>query len=618
MNTIAVVTQQITAVHRSLADNVATAEAASTEVADAFAIKAIRGGDRERYRELMERHSSKVFAVAWSRLGDRHLAEEAAQEAFIKGYQRLALLDHAERFGSWITAIARNAAINLGLKRRAEVRKREQWLLEKGADLEPNTTAAPLAGEKPLGETLRETLAALPAVHRECLVLFYIERKSVAEAAQALGLTETAFKTRLHRARGVLRDRMEAQLEKDLGSLRPSAALVSAVMLALPAGKPVWSLGAAAAGLAAKLSPAAALGFLLQLVQVGPAVAVQYWIGKKEIENLRDREGLRARNIIRTRNTMILSFIVIIVMIAFTKASFDIGRYFQIFGVLFLLLIVPGLRQLRLSRHRAVVANWAGTTFLAVGFLGLGFLEWHFTMLFVFQGCFFLFMSIMVAGEPIRTDLSPFIAAQSGTIPCPIGTLSEGNDSPVRSAGSATTGELFAFSRFLGDRLRAMDWRRGPDWIRLRLAPVTASPALGCFPTIWGDASTLTLHTSGRVEAHLGERDSLALEALAGKAITTRERLEDQVAAAAIAALQAFRAGNTADAEAQFGIESDSTLYRVEPNKTTLSHTRRWILRAVGVLMIATGIVGYVLDRWDARHAADLPARTTPEVQSGR
>ena len=52
---------------------------------DESAVAAVRGGDAERYRELVERHERRVFAVAWSRLGDDALAEEAAQEAFIRG-----------------------------------------------------------------------------------------------------------------------------------------------------------------------------------------------------------------------------------------------------------------------------------------------------------------------------------------------------------------------------------------------------------------------------------------------------------------------------------------------------------------------------------------------------
>ena len=53
---------------------------------DAAAVAAVRNGDAERYRELVERHERRVFAVAWSRLGDAALAEEATQEAFIRGY----------------------------------------------------------------------------------------------------------------------------------------------------------------------------------------------------------------------------------------------------------------------------------------------------------------------------------------------------------------------------------------------------------------------------------------------------------------------------------------------------------------------------------------------------
>lgn len=52
-------------------------------------IEAVLAGQRERYRYLVDRHADKVFAVAWSRLGDRQLAEEVVQETFFQGYQRL-------------------------------------------------------------------------------------------------------------------------------------------------------------------------------------------------------------------------------------------------------------------------------------------------------------------------------------------------------------------------------------------------------------------------------------------------------------------------------------------------------------------------------------------------
>src|ERR1035441_3715382 len=91
---------------------------------DSAAVSAVRGGDVERYRELVERHERRVFAVAWSRLGDAALAEEATQEAFIRGYRRLWLLGDGAKFAGWITSIARRAAINLGLRHRRDRRTR--------------------------------------------------------------------------------------------------------------------------------------------------------------------------------------------------------------------------------------------------------------------------------------------------------------------------------------------------------------------------------------------------------------------------------------------------------------------------------------------------------------
>jgi RNA polymerase sigma-70 factor (ECF subfamily) len=67
---------------------------------------------------------------------------------------------------------------------------------------------------------LRQTLAELPAAHRECLVLFYLEGKSGAEAAAALGISEAALRVRLHRARAAMRERLEEKLEGSLANLR--------------------------------------------------------------------------------------------------------------------------------------------------------------------------------------------------------------------------------------------------------------------------------------------------------------------------------------------------------------------------------------------------------------
>src|SRR6202789_3102064 len=88
---------------------------------DSQAVQAVRGGDAERYRELVERHERRVFAVAWSRLGDATLAEAATQEAFIRAYRRLWLLGDGAKFSGWVNTIARRISINFGLRHRREL-----------------------------------------------------------------------------------------------------------------------------------------------------------------------------------------------------------------------------------------------------------------------------------------------------------------------------------------------------------------------------------------------------------------------------------------------------------------------------------------------------------------
>src|ERR1035438_4598023 len=130
---------------------------------DEQALAAVRGGDAERYRELVERYERRVYGVAWSWLGDPTLAEEATQETFIRGYQRLWLLEDGAKFAGWITTIARRVAINLGLRNRRELKKRERWALEQ---IGPSGSPISEASEICPPETMRQTLGELPAGHR--------------------------------------------------------------------------------------------------------------------------------------------------------------------------------------------------------------------------------------------------------------------------------------------------------------------------------------------------------------------------------------------------------------------------------------------------------------------
>jgi RNA polymerase sigma factor (sigma-70 family) len=277
---------------------------------DAQAVRAVRTGDAERYRELVERHERRVYAVAWSRLGDAALAQDVTQEAFIRAYRGLWLLNDGAKFAGWITAIARNVAVNFGIRRRRELKKDERWALEQGA---PSEAGPQGDGADPpcTVETLRQTLAGLPEVHRECLVLFHLEGKSGAQAAAALGISETALRVRLHRARAALRERLEERLADSLGKLGPTKTLVPSVMAGVLAASSAKAGTASAGGMAVlgtfvKLSPLKLLlTFSAAAVAMLPSMALTALAGRAEQRNFRDPAGFRAQMSRRINRTLL-------------------------------------------------------------------------------------------------------------------------------------------------------------------------------------------------------------------------------------------------------------------------------------------------------------------------
>src|SRR5438045_9296968 len=79
---------------------------------DAIAVERTLTGDRDAYRVLVERHSDNLFRLAYRMTGNRHDAEEVVQEAFSRGYQKLAQFAARSNFGTWVYRIAENYAID--------------------------------------------------------------------------------------------------------------------------------------------------------------------------------------------------------------------------------------------------------------------------------------------------------------------------------------------------------------------------------------------------------------------------------------------------------------------------------------------------------------------------
>ena len=563
---------------------------------DESAVAAVRGGDAERYRELVERHERRVFAVAWSRLGDASLAEEATQEAFIRAYRRLWLLDDGTKFSGWVNTIARRVAINSGLRHRRELNKRERWALENpdhstgehsGAEADPLHTP----------ETLRQTLAELPAAHRECLVLFYLEGKSGAEAAVALGISEAALRVRLHRARAAMRERLEEKLERSLAKLGPAKTLVPAVMAGVLASSSAKAatggVGAAVAGVLAKIGFTKWLlpfASFFQFIIFLPMLALSWLFVRMELKNFRDQKGFRAR-LFRESSRWGILWVALMMMgiwILMPRLNFSNWKTFYLILAGIGLVMLPfQIRRVAINRSRYSIAVIVCTSVMFLSFLlvGLGWMPMGWCMILIILQSFVIVR--YQTQQPMRMDYNLFLRGAEG--------LLKADDADIQEGHPCTEKELLAFARFLGTRWLAFNHRWTEVGLELKLTPANASLGgmLRSLPS-WSKNSSLLLQTDGKVTAQLGQRDRKLLQRLQGEKLPSNMELENVVSRAIESAWGRFRIGNLAAAERTVGQVLEADIF-IKPRVRTFS-TR--VQRGIIIGCLLFGAVSFLLIKY--------------------
>ena len=156
---------------------------------DKVLVERAQAGDGDSFTALCERYYPAMVAIAHAIVGDRHLGEDAAQQAFAKAAVHLPRLKDAERFGSWLAAICRNAARDVA---RANAAFRERQKLA-------TTKAQSDAGE--MGGSVRAALERLGPAAREVIYLRYYDGLSYERISAVLGISEQAINGRLRRAK---------------------------------------------------------------------------------------------------------------------------------------------------------------------------------------------------------------------------------------------------------------------------------------------------------------------------------------------------------------------------------------------------------------------------------
>jgi len=165
-------------------------------------------GDRRAFAELVGTHYPGVIQVVYHLCGDAHVAQDAAQETFLRAWQHLPAYRPQGSLRSWLYRIAVNAALDM-LRREAKLDPQDIDALPL-ADREPGPEASFLAGEQ--AALVKQAVNALPPASRAVLVLREYQGLSYQEIAAALDIPLGTVMSRLNYARSQLRTRLEPQL----------------------------------------------------------------------------------------------------------------------------------------------------------------------------------------------------------------------------------------------------------------------------------------------------------------------------------------------------------------------------------------------------------------------
>jgi len=154
-------------------------------------VEAARRGDTEAFGTLYQRYYATMVWLAYSILLDRNLAEDAAQQAFVKACEKLADLKRVDRFGGWLTQICRNEAYQL-------IRNRQRSVPQQACEA---AYADEATSDGPDLGMVKEAIDQLAPMYREIVVLHYYNQMDYRQIASTLGIAGHTVRGRLCRAR---------------------------------------------------------------------------------------------------------------------------------------------------------------------------------------------------------------------------------------------------------------------------------------------------------------------------------------------------------------------------------------------------------------------------------
>jgi len=190
-----------------------SAQTTST-LSDEEIVRRVRAGDGALFEILMRRHNQRVYRAARAVVKDEAEAEDVMQQAYINAFTHLHQFEERSRFSTWLTRIALNEAFARRQKMRLADAMTQDVDGDRGAVMETMRSPQPdperQAYTQELHRVLEDAVDSLPEGYRTVFMLRDVQGLSTSETGEGLGIGDEAVKTRLHRARAMIRRAVSA------------------------------------------------------------------------------------------------------------------------------------------------------------------------------------------------------------------------------------------------------------------------------------------------------------------------------------------------------------------------------------------------------------------------
>jgi RNA polymerase sigma-70 factor (ECF subfamily) len=180
-------------------------------------VRRIKRGEEQAFREMVDRYHARVYSLSYGVLRNAEDAEEATQDAFLTLYRKFGTFDESKKFFSWFYRVALNVAYSRARRRRSTPMVSLEDYLPRFRD-----DGHPVRGEIParVPNIEDEFIAELPPSYRDVIWMVDVEEMKPVDVAETLEISIPALKSRLHRARLFVRQRLAEASTSGAGERR--------------------------------------------------------------------------------------------------------------------------------------------------------------------------------------------------------------------------------------------------------------------------------------------------------------------------------------------------------------------------------------------------------------